>query len=282
VAKLDHYGKLVWNTFLGSAADDHANGIALDENGNIYIAGESHAAWGAPLGPYTGGQDGFLAKLNSSGVLQWNRFMGSPEDDSAIEIAADSYGNIFVAGNSDGTWGTPQTPYAGGTDVFFAWCYTTGDIGPMTFMGSPGQDEVGGLTFNNYGLYVTGTSDGTWGTPVEPYTGGTDAFLAKFTDGPYLSGNTFMGSPGNDHANGIVIAESGNIIVAGDSHSGWGPSADSYAGGTDAFVVTFDSDLALLRNTFLGSAGDDHANGIVKTLIGESEQFIVAGDSSAV
>ena len=126
---------------------------------------------------------------------------------------------------------------------------------------------------------MTGTSDGTWGTPVAPYSGGTDAFLAKFHDGMVL---TFMGSPGNDRANGIVITESRNIIVVGDSHSGWGPSVDSYAGGTDAFVATFNQQLALLLNTFLGSAGNDHANGIVRTEIGESEQFIVAGDSSAV
>ena len=283
VAKLDHYGNLVWNTFLGSAADDHANGITIDGNGDIYIAGDSRAAWGAPLGPYTGGQDGFLAKLNSSGVLQWNRFMGSTADDSAIEIVWGTYETIetiFVAGNSDGAWGEPYRPFAGGTDVFSAEYNTSGGMGFMTFLGSPGQDEVGGLAIDNHNrMYVTGTSDGTWGTPVSPYTGGTDAFLADLSDGVFL---TFMGSPGNDHANGIVITASGNKIVVGDSHSGWGPSADSYAGGTDAFVATFNGQLALLQNSFLGSTGDDHANGIVKTQMGELEQFVVAGDSSAV
>ena len=28
-------------------------------------------------------------------------------------------------------------------------------------------------------VYVTGDSDGTWGSPVRAYTGGTDTFAAK-------------------------------------------------------------------------------------------------------
>ncbi|MBF0530126.1 MAG: hypothetical protein HQK55_12820, partial [Deltaproteobacteria bacterium] len=66
-----------WNTFMGSAGgDDFIFATAVDLDGNIYVGGYSNATWGAPINSYTGGNDGFVAKLNSSGVRQWNTFMG--------------------------------------------------------------------------------------------------------------------------------------------------------------------------------------------------------------
>ena len=42
--------------------------------------------------------DGFAAKLDSSGGLVWNTFMGSSNADNSTSIAVDSAGNVYVAG----------------------------------------------------------------------------------------------------------------------------------------------------------------------------------------
>ena len=39
VTKLDPQGKVVYSTYLGGAGEDHATGIAVDEQGNVYLAG---------------------------------------------------------------------------------------------------------------------------------------------------------------------------------------------------------------------------------------------------
>ena len=75
--------------------------------------------------------------------------------------------------------------------------------------------------------------------------------------------NTFLGSAGVDQISAIALEpESGNVVVAGSSAATWGTPVHAYSGGTDAFVAKLDSNGVLLWNTFLGSAGADHANGI--------------------
>lgn len=124
VAKFDRDGSLLWNTFLGlngtyndpSQLGDHESfsDIEVDTDGNIYISGESHANWGNPLTPISGTSDSFLAKIDDSGNLLWNTFLGSidgegPEDNtSGIELFND---HLYVYGASPSNWGNPIQPF---------------------------------------------------------------------------------------------------------------------------------------------------------------------------
>jgi hypothetical protein len=114
VAMLDADGVLQWNTFLGGSESDSGNGIALDTGENVYVAGNSGATWGSPARAYTSSFDAFAAKLNSSGVLQWNAFLGGSVVDVATAIAVDSARNVYMTGYSDSTWGSPLRAYTPG------------------------------------------------------------------------------------------------------------------------------------------------------------------------
>jgi len=68
VSLLDLDGKVLWSSYIGGSLADAASGIALDRNGNAYVAG----ATASPDFPATGGyrpthcgeQDAFLVKLS--------------------------------------------------------------------------------------------------------------------------------------------------------------------------------------------------------------------------
>ena len=83
VAKLGTEGDRIWNTFLGSGTNDEGHGVTADSTGNIYVTGQSDATWGAPLNAHSAGfnDDVFVAKLDSSGTLLWNTFLGSATND---------------------------------------------------------------------------------------------------------------------------------------------------------------------------------------------------------
>jgi len=131
-AKLDSLGQLVWNTFLGGTGYDSGHGIAVDGNSNVYVAGSSFATWGSPqqafgdcsvgvpLGGDSYGCDAFAAKLDNSGQLVWNTFLGGYGHDYGGAIAVDGSGNAYVAGGSEIPWGLPQRASGGGYDAFVA------------------------------------------------------------------------------------------------------------------------------------------------------------------
>jgi hypothetical protein len=66
-----------WNTFLGGNGDDVALAIAVDSSGNTYVTGSSSSTWGSPVRAFTGSHaNPFVAKLDSTGSLVWNTFLG--------------------------------------------------------------------------------------------------------------------------------------------------------------------------------------------------------------
>jgi hypothetical protein len=201
---------------------------------------------------HAGGTDAFVAKLDSSGARQWNTFMGSSSIDIVNSIAVDGSGNVYVAGLSTGTWGSPVNVYEGGTDAFIAKLNNSGARQWNTFMGSSSSDGSNGIAVDGSGnVYVTGNSNATWGSPVNAHAGGADAFVAKLNSSGTRQWNTFMGSSSSDSGSGIAVNDRKNVYVAGTSSATWGSSVNPYAGGEDAFVAKLSSVGAMPWNLLL-------------------------------
>ncbi len=252
VAKVDgNTGALAWYTFMGSDSSDFGNAISVDSTGgNIYVAGTSNKTWGSPVSPHTTGlgNDAFAAKLNGSGALQWNTFMGSVDTDTSTDILLDASGaNIYVTGYSDQSWGSgssPLNPHASPAndsqnDAFLAKLATSdGSRAWNTFAGSPGDDSGNALALDGDGyILMAGVSDQTWGSPHNAYTGGDDAFAAQFNAGGALLWNTFLGASSADTGSGIAALGNQAVYLTGTSSTTWGSPINAHAGGEDAFLA---------------------------------------------
>jgi len=205
-------------------------------------------------------------------VLSYSTYLGSNGNDNAFSLAADSAGNIYLAGNTTST-NFPLTPgaisstYAGGArDAFVTKLNAAGTaIVYSTFLGGSGSDQAQGIAVDSAGnAYVTGETDSV-NFPTTPgafrtaYSGGgRDAFVAKLNaSGTALVYATFLGGNGVDSGQGIAVDSAGNAFVVGETDSGSFPTTpgvfrNARAGGNDSFATKLNAaGTDLIYSTYL-------------------------------
>ncbi len=146
VAKLDQNGTWLWATplsYSGAVSNGgRGHGIDTDTNGNVFFVGRSKG---------TGFDHGFIAKLNSSGVIQWQNELGGNQGSSLSDAAVDSNGNLYVAGWFKG----PLSVQIGGTNEYFTSSHGTSGAGHRNSM------LVGKLDSSGDWLWFRTTENGT-------------------------------------------------------------------------------------------------------------------------
>ncbi|MBZ0201624.1 MAG: SBBP repeat-containing protein [Ignavibacteria bacterium] len=101
ILKYDHAGNTLWSRSYNHSANDTdiASSMTIDGSGNIYVTGRSKGSGT--------GYDIATVKYNSAGVLQWTyRYNNSSVNlnDFPMRIKIDNSGNLYIAGQSYGTY----------------------------------------------------------------------------------------------------------------------------------------------------------------------------------
>ncbi len=234
ILKLSNAGVYQWHTFYGSAGFDEGNGITVDENGNVYVAGTSEDSWNgpsdvAPLNPYSGNSSLTIIKLDDAGNYQWHTFYPSRGSD----IITDFYGDVYVIGTSymawNGTGGTPPlNAYKAGSDILVLKLSDSGAYQWHTFYGSSLDYDMGVeiVQAGNGDIFSTAISNGAWNGPgdvgpINPYSGNWDITVLKLSSAGVYQSHAFYGSYSDDAGIGIVLDNLGNIYTAGYSYDAW-------------------------------------------------------------
>jgi hypothetical protein len=168
-----------------------------------------------------------------------------------------------VTGGSSATWGSPLNAYAGWDDAFVAKLNSDGTLQWHTFLGSADPDYGSGITVDSSSnVYVTGWSEATWGTPLNAYAGGDDAFVAKIEPISIISGTvTSGGSPLEDV---VMNGLSGNPTT--NSSGDYSGTVDDNWSGTvtpTLFGYTFVPSSRIYTNVTSSQTGQDYTATII-------------------
>jgi len=283
LARFSNSGSLDWATYFGGTGNDEATGINVYDSANIYITGFTTSTSGiASAGTYQttaggSGNDGFLAKFNSSGLLQWGTYFGAGSGaTNSNSVITDANDNVYISGYTSSSSGVAtsggfQTSFGGGTyDAFLAQFSSTGSIGWATYFGGGGEDEEGGMGVDGSGnVYITGFTASTSGIATSgayqtSLAGKQNAFIAEFNKKGLLHTATYYGGNNFDNGNAISIDSSGNIYIAGSTNSTTGIATSgayqtSNSGGYDAFAAKFNNKDSLISATYYGGTNYDNA-----------------------
>ena len=267
IAKLSPDGTLVWHTFYGGYYYDSACHIVSDNVGNTYSTGYSYSSWGLPVRAFTSLYDAFVLKLDTSGNLIWNTFLGGNDWDWGEGIAIDNSNNILISGGSDDTWGNPVSEHSDFTydDFFVAKLNSNGELIWNTFLGAVNTNDVAGrlVVDRSENIYVTGGSRASWGAPLIPYSARSDITVFKLGSDGDLLWNTFFGWNYDEEGYGITIDSENNIYVTGSGESDWASPINPHNREIDIAIVKIRPNGSLIWNTFLGGIGSELGKDIV-------------------
>lgn len=219
IRKYNTSGALQWQRNLGGGGTG-VNGtgysIAVDTSGNAYVCGYSNASGS--------GDDIQLAKYNTSGTLQWQRYLHG-HTDRGYSIAVDGSGNCYVCGQSN------QAMF-GQYDIQLAKYNTSGTIQWQRRLGGTGED---------IGYGIAASSDGT--IYVRGYLGTIDAVLvAKLPTDGSLTGTYSVGGSSITYAASSLTASSSSLLSEtksfSDNTSNMTDAATSLTSATPALTST--------------------------------------------
>jgi hypothetical protein len=224
--------------------------------------------------------------------LEWTRQFGTPFYDASFGVAADSVGNVYVAGATGGSLAGANAGGPGSDDAFL---YKYNQFGAVVWsrqLGTSMGDSGYAVATDAMGqVYITGATSKDLGGPS---AGGADAFIAKYDASGNVLWTKQIGSSGGDAGWGIATDGFGNVFISGSTSGSLdGPNAGNYDGfvskfnasGTQQWTRQFGSTKEDLVNSISADAlGNVYISGLTKgaligASLGESDAFVKKYDS---
>ena len=280
LVKFDASGQQQWQKVYGGSDDDRGEDLITTNDGGYAILGSSKSNDGDVLNN-SGNNDFWVAKLDASGTIIWEKSFGYVGADSAFSIiqtqdngfllsgvldvsASDGAGNNRMnmerhAGGDywvikiDAMGGLQWSRYFGGTFTDTAYDSIQTQDGNFLIMGSSDSDDVD--INNNKGTY--------------------DFWVVKLNNTGTLLWEKSFGGTEIDEARTITSTADGNFLIAGDSRSN-DIDLSTNNGAADVWIIKINSDGDLLWEKTFGGSSFDGVKAIYKT---QNNEFLVAGNS---
>ena len=211
-------GDEVWTRQFGSSEPDSASGVAVDGEGNVYVAGWTGGA--LPDQVSGGREDAFLRKYAPGGTELWTRQLGYPDSsDGASSVAVDVEGNVYIAGYTD-------RADRGDRNAFLRKYDSAGEV-LWSRIGETFNWASSVVVDGEANVYVVGSTAG--GKVMG------DALLRKYSSTGEELWTRQFGSPQDDSGIGVALNREGHVYVAGYTQGAM--PGQTYSGMRDGFVV---------------------------------------------
>ena len=291
--------ELVYSLGLASSSVQ-VKSIATDASDNIFICGNftgtnvnfNPLVSGADSLRTSNGQDGFIAKYNSSGQLQKVIRFGNSSTDFATKVYVDSTNNVYLLAGIFGTVymdnSTSFSVYlSGGSGAMALVKYNNNLVYQVgrslkTSTGATG-DILSDIKVSATNIYVTGqlankTVNFNPGGTIDTLSsiGSTDIFVAKYNSTLICQWAYNFGGIYGDGGNGIDLDNSGNIYLTGffrgqsidmsPLDGNLGDNQISEAGGSnsgDVFVAKYSPGMAYQWAFNIGAGLFDQGNSLI-------------------
>jgi hypothetical protein len=264
-----------WQISLGGSKNDIARSIQQTFDGGFIVAGSSQSNdW--DVSGNQGFDDYWVAKLNGSGNIEWQKSLGGSIFDQATfiqQIADSGYIVIGYAESNDGD----ITGNHGYTDIWIVRLDVSGNTLWQKALGGIWSEYATSIQHTFDGGYILSGYSNSSDGDVSGNHGNFDFWIVKVDSLANIQWQRSLGGGKPDYGNHVQQTKDGGFIIAGESDSNNGDVSGNH-GNFDSWIVKLDSSGTIQWQNSYGGSGDDGALSIRQTLEGG---FIVAGYSES-
>jgi hypothetical protein len=271
--------RVEWRTTLGSEYEDQAGAICETADGGYVLV----PRYWYSTNSY-GGRDAWLLRFDRKGMLVWSNFFGGSSNDWFQTIIPTRDGGWIAAGGTfSPASGNKTSPTYGDMDYWVVRLDSNGNkLWDQTYGGSRNDQLCGICETTNGGFILAGQSiSSTNGNKTAPQIYHSDAWIIGIdANGEILWQKTYGGS-GEDRTYSFAPVAAGGYVLAGSFRRLGFPAPvetrPTY-GGTDAWIISLDSEGDKVWEQVFGGAEGDEAVHISQTKDGG---FIVGGTTGS-
>jgi len=280
VLKFDAQDNLQWQKTFGGDNDDRGSDIIQTQDGGYAILGFSFSSNGDVMSN-AGLQDFWLAKLDPSGNITWQKTYGFQGADSGISVIQTNDLGYLISGildvtasGGEGNTSRNSERHAGG-DYWALKLDSSGDLEWSRYFGGNFTDTPGGIVqTNDNGFIIAGGSDSD-DTDISSNIGTYDFWVVRISSTGDLIWEKSFGGGQIDEARAIVRADDGNFVIAGDTRSSDNDVSNN-KGAADLWLIKISPDGDLIWEKTIGGTSFDVARAIIKC---QNNGFVLAGSS---
>ncbi|MDA0316778.1 MAG: hypothetical protein O2906_06375 [Bacteroidetes bacterium] len=278
--KFDASGQQQWQKVYGGSDDDRGEDLITTNDGGYAILGSSKSNDGN-VSNNSGSNDFWVAKLDASGTIVWEKSFGYIGADSAFSIIQTQDNGFLLSGvldvsASDGAGNNRMNMerHAGG-DYWVVKIDAMGDLQWSRYFGGTFTDTAyDSIQTQDGNFLIMGSSDSD-DVDINNNKGTYDFWVVKLNNTGTLLWEKSFGGTEIDEARTITSTADGNFLIAGDSRSN-DIDLTTNNGAADVWIIKINSNGDLLWEKTFGGSSFDGVKAIHKT---QNNEFLVAGNS---
>ncbi len=286
VVKVDSAGTKQWDKTFGGSGDDELRTLCITTDGGYLLGGRSLSGLdGDKTDSSRGGVDYWIVKINSKGILQWDKTFGGSDFDALEWLQQTADGGYILGGLSYSSVSGDKSENSRGDADY--WVIKTDDKGNKQW-----DKTYGGSDFE-YFTAVQQTTDGGYILGGYSYSGksgdktgnnrgqlsGDDYWVVKLKGDGTKQWDKTIGGNDYDELQALQQTADGGYILGGFSESGIsGDKTGSNKGDTDFWIVKLNENGGKLWDKTLGGDSFDRLYALQQT---DDGGFILGGSSQS-
>ncbi len=178
IVKINSSGTIEWQRCLGGNGNEVANSIIQTPDSGFLVTGTTSSNNGDATGNH-GSIDGFVTKLSSTGVVQWNKCLGGSADEE-ITVALVTKASNYLFGGTTRSNNGDVNGFHGVVDIWVVELSINGNINWQRCYGGSSVEKFNGITeIESGGFFIYGSTNSSDGDVNAVPQNGNDAWLIR-------------------------------------------------------------------------------------------------------